>query len=130
MTLQELTGPHTLDAVDYYTFTERGDDCGAIRFRLDGISYAAVEDPEDGWRSSMKDLMVVDEPMLNVFPPTDVVCAYRSRSEYGECDLLDFVAVANGKVVLTVGTDNTDDWYPFYVGQWQPENLPHNEVTS
>lgn len=32
----------------------------------------------------------------------------------------------NGQIVLTLGTENTDDYYPSFVCDWQPENLADN----
>jgi hypothetical protein len=37
-----------------------------------------------------------------------------------------FTDVVTGKVVLEVGTDNTEDYYPYCVMNWSPENLACN----
>lgn len=30
-------------------------------------------------------------------------------------------------MILEVGTANTDDYYPYYVANWNPENMHINE---
>lgn len=41
-------------------------------------------------------------------------------------DILVFVDVKNGKEILKVGTGNTDDYYPYCVLEYTPENLSCN----
>jgi hypothetical protein len=72
MELSEFKGEYTLDAVDYaHTFEQYGlEYANSISFRLNGRTYTAVEDPRDGYRSSMSDIFV-DEVTItkNVFTP-------------------------------------------------------------
>ena len=74
--LEDLLGEHWLDAVDYNTvqresWTGRLTDANSITFRLDGVCYTAIEDPDDGYRSTMEELIVDDDvTMKNVFNPT------------------------------------------------------------
>lgn len=129
MQLSDLVGEHLLDAVDesvekIHQYGEHYEDCNTIRFRLDGIPYAAVEDPDDGYRSCMRDLVISEGLMVNVFPPVRVVGRHRTKGEYGGVDdVLELVSVVTGKVVLEVGTDNTDDYYPGFVGRFDPSAI-------
>ena len=139
MQLQELTGEHTLDAVDFNTVTitpcyGSTDSCGVMLFRLDGKVYAATEDPDDGYRSCMRELTVSDAPMTNTFEPIRVIGRHRERmdEEYHEndtSDILELVDAVTGLIVITVGTENTNDYYPWYEAKFNPENMaPNAEV--
>lgn len=63
MTLNELIGEHILDGVDFEqgqvkTYGDVYEPCQVMRFRMDGVVYAVYEDPEDGYRSAMKEILV------------------------------------------------------------------------
>ncbi len=82
MELCELAGKHVLSGIETGQVvreslgfcTERH---GYIKFTLDGVTYMAEEDPEDGWRSYMKDLTIVKEPCKIHLPNVAVVCRMR-----------------------------------------------------
>lgn len=132
VSLESLLGEHTLDAVDLFvervkSYGEVFEDANAIRFRLDGVTYTALEDPNDGYRSSLGRLFVSKgETMRNVFPPIKVVAKKKDHEPYQQNDTLQLIDVVTGKVVLEVGTDNTDDYYPCFVGSFSPENMATN----
>jgi hypothetical protein len=125
-----LVGEHLLDGVDMFdeqVKAEWGDDfelCEMMRFRLDGVTYLAIEDPCDGYRSSMREIKVSDTPMKNIFPVHRVIVSHRTKGEFQkEDDVLEFRSVLTGKLVLEVGTSNVDDYYPCFVARFTPENL-------
>jgi hypothetical protein len=133
--LDSLIGEHVLDAVDMSTekvksWGDHFEDAEVIRFRLDGVVYTAVEDPDDGYRSSMSRLFVSpNDEMRNVFPPTRVLARKKDGGEYGGVnDTLQMIDLATGKVVLEVGTDNTDDYYPWFVAYFEPRHLAANTI--
>lgn len=130
MELQELIGKSVLDAVDFGTesrkrWSDEYESCEVCRFRLNGTVYLAVEDPEDGYRSCMRELVVDNNAELsNVFPMVEVVGVHRTKYEYGgTSDILELIDAHTGKVVLEVGTENTDDYYPSFVASFHPENM-------
>lgn len=137
ISLDSLVGEHILDGVDMATESvkrEWGDDfedCAVIRFRLDGMIYCAVEDPNDGYRSSMKHLRVSTGEMKNTFAPLRVLAVKKTDGPYSSANntlcLLDMVT---GKSVVEVGTDNTDDYYPRFVGTFSPENMAPNAALA
>jgi len=51
----------------------------------------------------------------------------RPDDDYEKNNVLDFVDATNGKIVLSIGTADIDDYYPGFVGDWTPENLSINE---
>lgn len=134
MELSDLAGEHILDAVDsdneqVKTYGEAFESCSVLRFRLDGIVYTAIEDPDDGYRSCLRDIVAGDHPMTNCFEPLRVVGMHRTRSDGGyNADILALIDVVTGKIVIEVGTDNSDDYYPSFVGNFNPENMAINQV--
>ena len=133
---ESLVGMHELDAVDestiqikQYDWSDSLEDANVLRFRLDGKVYTAVEDPSDGYRSSMEKLFVSDDPeMRNVFAPVKVLARISDKGEYGgTAEILQLIDVRNGKVILEAGTDNSDDCYPSFVASWKPENMAVND---
>ena len=135
MELADLVGEHILDAVDFSNeqlkreYSDEFETAQVMRFRLDGIVYAVVEDPDDGYRSSMQEI-IVDESatMVNVFPPIKIVGRYRTETgdKCNRADILELIDVKTGKTVLEAGTDASDDYYPSYVASFHPEAMAVN----
>ena len=132
MELKDLVGVHVLDAVDRENEYVRiyGDSfelCDVIRFRLDGVVYMAVEDPSDGYRSSMRSIESGDWPMTNEFTPVLVFGRHEVKGRNGnENDVLELLDAATGKVVLSVGTECIDDYYPRFVCFFNPTAMVTN----
>src|SRR6266545_3539820 len=114
-----LCGEHLLDAVDRYGEIKEGSGEFAdyLRFRLDGKVYTALEDSNDDYRSSMEKLFVSEEDMKNVFPPVKVLVRINNKG-----DILELVDIENGRIILEVGTDHSDDYYPCFVASWRPHD--------
>lgn len=129
MELKDLVGDHKLDAVDFSeesikTYGDVFEDCQICRFRLDGIVYLAIEDPDDGYRSYMRDLKTDESAIMkNVFDPIDVVCHHRTKNRCDNDDILEVINKKTGKVILEVGIGNYDDYYPYFVANFRPENI-------
>ena len=132
ITLKSLAGSHI------FTGVERGflkvnkqfswdQDKNTIRFEIDGQVYEAVENPSDGYRSYMDKLVISNKQVRNKIPEAQVVCVYKDKDGYDDCDLLDFIDCRNGKVFLTIGTKHVHDYYPVCVFEYNPENLSINE---
>ena len=133
MELKDLVGKYKLDAVDFSeesikTWGDVFEDCQICRFRLNGVTYLAVEDPNDGYRSSMKELSIdKDAEMRNIFSDIDVVARHRTKGECGdEDDILEIINSYSGEIILEVGTESVDDYYPGYVARFHPENIGVN----
>lgn len=90
--------------------------CQVCLFRLDGITYKAVEDPEDGYRSYCEDLETSEKPPRYTFPGIEVLCSMMENEDYQNNNCLVIRDTANGKIVLEVGTKNYDDLYPYCHG--------------
>ena len=133
MELKDLVGKHVLTGVDMdnKSIQQYGDyfeDCEVINFVLDGKTYSAVEDPSDGYRSCMKEIIESVEPIKNTFPGQEILARMRDDSDYGKNEILDCIDVKTGKIVLSVGTESTDDYYPLFIGVFTPENMGINSI--
>jgi hypothetical protein len=126
MELKDLVGKHLLSGVDITS--EKGNDlwdetCDVVRFVIDGITYKAIEDPEDGYRSYIKELSITKEKVSNTFPPQKVIGVMKEESD---CDTIQFFDSKTKNIVLEVGTEDTNTYYPMCIMRWHPENLAIN----
>lgn len=129
VSLSSLIGLHTLTAVEYGSvLNEDNERCNTFSFTLGGKTYTALEDPQDGYRSCMQQLTVSKQYLCNLIPPTRVLTVYGVEDKYTEASqrLLWFYSVETGKVVLEVGTDWSCGYYPTFVANFRPRNLPCN----
>lgn len=95
---------------------------------MDGVAYRALEDPDDGYRSSMREISVVDtSAVFNTFPGQAVIAKMRPDDEYYvPHKVLELFDAQTGKLVLAVGTENHTDYYPLWVAEFTPENMAIN----
>lgn len=114
MELKDLVGDHEFDAVD---FVSESDDCAnSMRFRLDGVTYVATEDSQDGYRSCMRDLKVFSNNVIrNTFKPVSVIAKYNSGNRGDDSCILELFDKETGLLLLEVGTDHNVEYYPMFV---------------
>ena len=123
-----LVGPHWLTGWDHGITPGNPqryeEDASHVRFVLDGVTYRASEDPSDGYRSCLGSLAIepADAAPVPHIPPTYVIARKSSNVDH---DVLEFVT-EHDALVLEIGTSNSDDYYPSFVGAFYPENLPVN----
>lgn len=119
--LSSLVGEHLLSGCDCTTeqvldYGETHVSAGVMRFVLDGKVYEAIEDPEDGYRSSLEGLQLAEgKTVENMFPAIKVMGVHRTerKHDYGtENDDVLELRDENGKTILEVGTSDIDDYYP------------------
>lgn len=140
--LKLLKGRHKLTAVDTGSKNlneEYGSDFDAdvdyIAFTLDNKTYFIIENPDDGYRSYAKDeILVKDGSILdNSFYPVDVVCKISSvnidkdNSIDENSEVIQIIDIENGEIILYAGTENTSDYYPYFVSAWMPEKMAINK---
>jgi hypothetical protein len=128
VSLQDLVGEHMLSGVDMDTAKSKGHyesyDAAVMRFILDGKTYVATEDPEDGYRSCLDNIRVYDNyEVKNTFPEHKVI------GEMND-EIVKFIDAGTQEVVLEIGTDYSDSYYPTCVLSFIPENLELNRVTK
>lgn len=134
MELTDLVGKHKLSGVDMLnesiesTWGGRFEDCQVVRFILDGVTYSAIEDPNDGYRSSMEEIRIDSGVVTNTFPEQEVLCVYVDKDCHeGDTDILEVRNINTGETILRIGTENTDDYYPSFACEWNPENMDINK---
>jgi len=99
-------------------------------FVLDGVTYRASIDESDGYRSYMRDIEVVDHELArhHQFPGQAVTVEEKFpvsiENNFQGIEIRD--QSTNG-VVLLLGTDCCEDYYPQAISQWMPENLAVNQ---
>jgi len=104
------------------------EECRFVKFTLDGVHYMAVEDPGDGYWSRCRELVVLDEAPRYSFPPQEMRCFMKAKNEYGErADVLVMQDTTTGEIVLEVGTENYDDYYPYCHFEYHPEGMACND---
>lgn len=132
MELCDLAGNHKLSGVEYTTTsTSDSEEFMSIIFILDGVAYRAEEDPDDGYRSYMKELVVLSDEEAeklckNRFEPEEVVCEYDEGDEDEANDILYINNSITGEAILELGTSNTNDYYPCCVMNYKPEFMQCN----
>lgn len=130
--LSSLIGKHKLTGVDFQTEEIRTyewsslENCEVVRFTLDGKTYLAVQDPSDGYRSCMQHCIITKEKPKNKFKAVEVFGIMKPEG-YNKSEVIQFYDTETAKVVLEIGTDNSDDYYPSWVAYWNPENLILNK---
>jgi hypothetical protein len=110
-------------------------------FMLDGYVYRVQEDPDDGYRSHLEDIIVVDQMPLNVWQPAEEVMGHHAQKQselidhtfdpesYYEdrCNIVQLISTTTAKPVLEFGTDYSDDYYPSFVARFYPLKMGINE---
>lgn len=128
-----LTGVHALNGIAVRPNMAtgwNGERINLCLLMIDGTIYAAVEDPSDGYRSALEGLFYtgLTEMDFDSVVDTGVLISYVPDNRYTErFDGFEFRDLQNGKLVLRIGTNYCDYYYPCCIMQWNPENLAVNE---
>lgn len=120
-----LSGVDFVNASEIFGFGDEDEykDARAVSFILDGTTYTAIEDPIDGYRSAMQDICISSIGLKNTFSPCEVLCMLRPGCD---ANVLDMIDTRTCRVVLSVGTDYSDNFYPCFIAEFSPENLSLN----
>lgn len=135
--LQELVGQRVMDYTPTTDVRHPFDtDCCGIAFTLDGVTYLCFEDGSDGYRSSAGPLLSYPGMPYEMggwqgeYVRWPVLCSWQTArdSEWGgEAEILEIRLVETGALILRVGTDNSDDYYPSFVAEFRPPARPAQE---
>ena len=113
--------------VDYY-----GADEASNEFKVDDIIFRVLEDPDDGYRSHLgvieygeqSNAIFFRNPLARVriesfeMERTGDDWDQQARAGYR------FIDVEDGHIWLEFGTENTDDYYPYFVFRHTPKATP------
>lgn len=134
-----------LSGVSYCTYRNEdfysSNDAQQMFLFIDGVMYVVQEDPDDGYRSYMKDrILVADTMPINIWTPPEPVIG-RHIEKYSErygrdgteewqsrdrCDVMELWSTTTNLCVVEFGTDYGDEYYPSFVSAFHPQNLSHN----
>lgn len=128
MKLSDLCGEHYFSGVEVGEMYRDVCACNLVKFTLDNISYLAVEDPDDGYRSMCEELIVSSTPPRNSFSPVAVNCSMMEDSFGDEHDVLVIKDAVTDLVVLEIGTRYINDYYPCFHFYYNPENMACNQI--
>jgi len=126
----ELTGEHTLVAIRTDLRHPFDPDASGIAIELDTHTLFFYENPDDGYRSSCGEPLIAEASMhsFGVSPEyLHIPVLVRSWTE-PNTDGIEVLDRRNGKTILTVGTANIDDYYPYFVCEWVPRNIQQESV--
>ncbi len=101
------------------------------QFRLGGITWEAIEDEDDGYRSCLDTIKVVrSEEIFYQTPLAEVIvretdkdvdsCRYHCDDPFDGYELVD---VKDGHRWLVFGTNRDDEYYPWFVFSYQPKAI-------
>lgn len=104
----------------------------AMLFILNGVCYAAVEDPDDGYRSSCRNIYIIDDKSLVKKLVTNRFRGVKVSARYCTEDGNDLVILTevDGNGIAEFGTDYTDEYYPSFVASFRPEEMNVNRKKS
>ncbi|HIK67020.1 MAG TPA: hypothetical protein EYF95_03490, partial [Flavobacteriales bacterium] len=114
--------------VDYY-----GADEASHEFKVDDIIFRVMEDPDDGYRSHLGVIEYGEQSnaifFRNPLARVRIESFERERVseegwDSGAGTGYRFIDVEDGYVWLEFGTDNTDDYYPYFVFKHSPKPTP------
>lgn len=129
VTLEDLVGDRFLSGVGYYDWNPNPSDYDGVTFNfiLDGMLYAVVEDANDGYRSSLRDVFVTGHigQVSNTFSPVAVVCEMDKVH-----DILHILDKVTGESIIRIGTEEYDSYYPCFINNYNPEAMSVNKFVE
>ena len=132
MELKDFVGKHVLTGCQNGSMLKKDvwqGSANTLDFILDNRVFSVIEDPEDGYRSSMAEIIENRSGVIitNTFEPCEVLGGFRPNGIYGKNNVIDFYDAITGKTVMPIGTENTEYFYPCFVGSFNPENMAVNK---
>lgn len=141
--LADLLGLHALHGIARDVITAMyGDTVQRVALLVDDFVVELCEDENDGYRSSLGSIRRWqsvsryiaehdDVSFAPIHPPLIVMIRHRKVAEHsGEADAIYAIDERTGLVVLDIGTDQVDDYYPSFVFSWDPAGWPLPEWIS
>lgn len=89
-------------------------------FQLGDIKFEVIEDENDGYRSSMKEVRVVDENSPRI-PGNFLAVVNITKISEGSFDGYGLEDKNENHMWLRFGTDDYDDYYPIFVFDFFPK---------
>lgn len=131
MSWDKLCGEHVLRAINVEVRHPFDPNAAGVALDLENICAFVFEDPDDGYRSSAADPLIAECSLYSFgTSPTylHVPCLIRrwTESEWGTPCGIEVIDRRNGKTILRLGTDNSDDYYASFTCDWRPQDIAEN----
>lgn len=127
VSITDLVGIGALSGVEIGIVSNGSDGCyerNYIDFKLNDKVYRAIEDDNDGYRSMCEKIVVLPSRKIEAsFEPVVVYGIMGNGNPYSKDEVINFYDIITNKIVLSIGTENADDYYPTFIMNWIPENL-------
>jgi hypothetical protein len=81
--------------------------------------FEAIEDEYDGWRSYLDSIVVIESK--GIFFNNPLAKVKIEDYDDGHNEGFKLIDIEDNHVWLEVGTDDYDDWYPYFVFRYQPK---------
>ena len=91
------------------------------RFQLGTVVFEALEDENDGYRTLLDKVQIVEENAPTIHRLAEVVIRDALNKEYQDITGWSLVDTNDGHVWLTFGTDHLDDYYPAFRFEYYPK---------
>lgn len=95
----------------------------SFSFCVNGRTWTAFENPEDGYRSSLGLIAMREGNYCSTTFPSVALTPRLEFSTYKDAVLLLLVHPATQEIALQVGTQDHDDYYPCFVASHDPKVL-------
>lgn len=89
-------------------------------FKIGFHTFEAVEDPDDGWRSFMKCVEIKIDREL-IFFGHSLATVRIDRLDHPDVEIYTLIDVDDGHLWLAFGTNQTDEWYPYFMFDYYPK---------
>ena len=127
-------GKHEFSGIEPFQYEDKYGTHDGYYIIIDNVVYAFEIDHDDGYRS-YGDIYIPEKisvhDIKNRFLAQDVVITQHNREHTDENKLFySIINIVNGKTILEIGTDYTDDYYPMAICHYYPENMAINQQTS
>lgn len=124
ITISDLVGRHILTTAAIFSEIPygRNESKQCVSVGIDGNTYTFVEDPNDGYRSYLEEVLV--EPGINeklALAPLinrEVLIVHYEGNASRQDDLIQIYDMDTGHLWSRIGTENTDDYYPYCILEW------------
>lgn len=90
-----------------------------LKFRIGNLTFEAIEDESDGYRSSLSEVKWVEDNLRPTFREDVQITA--------DDDYFYVTSLITEKVILSIGTDYTDSYYPCFRFGYNPSAISSYE---
>lgn len=89
------------------------------RFQIGSCIFEAIENPDDGYRSMMDEIVLVTDQAQKIGSP--LASIEITKSSDNSFDGYKIVDLEDSHIWLKIGTDESDSYYPYFVFEWTPK---------